>query len=287
MRPHLALLAAASIWGLSYLATKTALLDMGPFTLAAARMVLAAALFVPAYLRSRTALAPREQLLAGTLGIALYYLFFNFGLREARATDAGVIQASIPAATALLAIPLLGERAAGRTWAGIALSSLGVVLLVVGTTAQGSGSVVGDLLIVASVLDWALYSIYVRRLSRRASDGAITAAALVVGCALLLPFGFAELPVVTPRLTLPGAVAVLYSGLAASALGYWLWSYGLARVDAARAATYLNLLPFVAALSGAILLGERIGPIEVGGGALIVAGVMLAARLGKAAPERP
>ena len=149
---------------------------------------------------------------------------------------------------------------------------------VAGTAAQGTGSITGDLFIVASVIDWALYSIYVRRLARRAADTAITAATLVVGAGLLLPLGAAELAFVAPRATLAGAAAVVYAGLGASALGYWLWSYGLARVDAARATTYLNLLPFVAALSGVLVLGERIGAVEIAGGALIVAGVTLAVR---------
>lgn len=278
LRAHAALLAASTIWGLSYLATKTALRDMGPFELAAGRMLLAGGVFLPLYLRTRKALSLREQLVAGGLGVTLYYVLFTFGLVEARATDAGVIQASIPAVTALLAIPLLGERALPWTWAGIALSSLGVAILLLGTAAVGAGSLAGDLLIVASVLDWALYSIYVRRLSRRVPASAITATALVVGAAMLMPFGVAELALIAPRPTPAGVAALLYSGLAASALGYWLWTYGLAGVEAGRATTYLNLLPFVAALSGALLLAERIGVVELLAGVLIVAGVSIAAR---------
>ena len=250
---------------------------MGVFENAAARMVLAAAVFLPFYLRRRRALAPRRQLLAAILGIALYYALFNLGLVDARATDAGVIQASIPAVTALLAIPLLGERAPVGAWAGIALSMLGVIALVAGTTGGGQGSLIGDLLIVGSVVDWALYSIYVRRLARDVDEASITAAALVVGAILLLPVGAAELAFVTPRLTASAVFAVVYSGLAATALGYWLWSYGLARVPAAAATTYLNLLPFVAAVSGALALGERVGLVEAGAGVVIVAGVTLAA----------
>ena len=68
-RAHLALLGASTIWGLSYPATKTGLFDMGPFEFAAARMVLAAGVFLPVYLRTRHALAWREQLIAGGLGI--------------------------------------------------------------------------------------------------------------------------------------------------------------------------------------------------------------------------
>ncbi|HUG56578.1 MAG TPA: EamA family transporter, partial [Candidatus Limnocylindrales bacterium] len=239
-----------------------ALEDLGPFQLATARVLLAAAIFAPAILRTRTEIGAREGLTLGFLGIVLYYATFNVGLASARATDAGVIQASIPAVSALLAIPILAERANAWTWSGIGLSFAGVALLVRATTGSGEGSLAGDLWIAASVLDWALYSVYVRRLSRRASGTAITAAALGWGALLLVPLGLAELLWVRPSLTVPGAAAVVFLAVFAGALGYWLWSYGLARLRAGQATIYLNLLPLVAAASGVLVLGERLTGAE-------------------------
>jgi drug/metabolite transporter (DMT)-like permease len=278
VRPHLALLGASLIWGLSYLGTKIALQDMGPFQLATVRVLLAASFYLPVFVAGRSSLSRRQGLALGLLGIVLYYLGFNVGLQTARVTDAGVIQASIPAVSALIAIPLLGERPGVLVWTGISLSFLGVVLLVGGTGAAGEGSLVGDLLILWSVLIWGLYSVYVRRLGSQASPTTITAATLVWGGALLVPLGVGELAVASPRLTVEGAAATLFLAIFAGALAYWLWSYGLARVEAARGTAYLNLLPLVAAISGVLLLGERVGPIEVAGGILIVGGVTLAAR---------
>lgn len=278
MKAHLALFTVSCIWGLTYLGTKIALRDLGPFELAALRTSIAAVLFAPALWRSRAQIRIGDGLLLGALGVAFYYAAFNVAMGTARATDAGVIQAAIPAASALLAIPLLGERGTLRSWLGIMLSTAGVVVLVAGTRAVGEGSLIGDLWIVLTVIDWALYNIAVRRISRRASDTAITAAALVYGAALVLPLGVLELAQGLPTLTAEGALAVLFLAFFASALGYWLWSYGLARVDAGRASTYLNLLPLVAVVSGALVLGERIGAVELAGGALIVAGVALAGR---------
>lgn len=278
MRAHAALLVVTGIWGLSYLATKIALRDFGPFELAAIRTTIAATLFLPALIRTRAQIRTVDGLVLGALGVALYYAAFNIGLATARATDAGVIQAAIPAASALFAIPLLGERGTLRSWLGIVLSTVGVVVLVAGTRAFGEGSLIGDLWIVLTVIDWALYNIAVRRISRRASDTAITAAALVYGAALVLPLGALELAQGLPTITTEGVLAVLFLAFFASALGYWLWSYGLSRLEAGRASTYLNLLPLVAVISGALVLGERVGPIELAGGALILSGVALAGK---------
>jgi drug/metabolite transporter (DMT)-like permease len=134
------------------------------------------------------------------------------------------------------------------------------------------------LLIVWSVLVWGLYSVYVRRLGSAASPGTITAATMVWGGLFLVPLGAAELAFVTPVFTLDGAAATLFLALFAGAIAYWLWSFGLARVEAARGTAYLNLLPLVAAVSGALVLGERIGPTEIAGAVMIVGGVMVAAR---------
>jgi drug/metabolite transporter (DMT)-like permease len=278
VRAHVALVVVSTIWGLSYLFTKIALQDMGPFELATVRTLIAGALFLPVFLAERHSLPLRHALGLGALGIVAYYTAFNIGLQTARVTDAAVIQAAIPAVSALLAMPILGERGSRPVWAGIILSTVGVVVLVAGTSAAGEGSLTGDLWMMASTFIWALYSVYARWLARISNDRAITGATLVWGGLLLIPIGLVELRFVTPSLTTEGVLATLFLALFAGALGYWLWSYGLARLEAARASTYLNLLPLVAAISGALVLGERIGVAEVTGGLLIVGGVALAAR---------
>ena len=103
-RAHLALLGASLIWGLSYLGTKIALADLGPFELATTRGPVRR-LHVLVFLPARRALSLRQGMLLGMLGVVLYYIGFNVGLQTARVTDAGVIQATIPAVAALIAIP--------------------------------------------------------------------------------------------------------------------------------------------------------------------------------------
>ena len=137
-----------------------------------------------------------------------------------------------------------------------------------------------------SVLVWGLYSVYVRRLGGAAGPGTITAATMVWGGLFLIPLGAAELAFVTPVFTLVGAAATLFLAIFAGAIAYWLWSFGLARLEAARGTAYLNLLPLVAAVSGAVVLGERIGPTEIIGSLMIVAGVTLAARSRSSSPAQ-
>src|SRR4051812_6031942 len=160
---------------------------MGPFQMATVRVVIAAAFYIPAFVSSRGVLTTRQGMALGLLGVVLYYVGFNVALQSARVTDAGVIQASIPAVAALIAIPMLRERPGALVWVGIAVSFLGVVVLVTGTGAAGEGSLLGDLLILWSVLMWALYSVYVRKLGGTATPVTITAATLVWGAVLFVP----------------------------------------------------------------------------------------------------
>ena len=136
----------------------------------------------------------------------------------------------------------------------------------------------GDALILWSVVIWGAYSVYVRYLGGTASPTVITAATLVWGGLLMIPLGVGELAFITPRVTLPTVLATVFLAIFAGALAYWLWVVRTSPHRGGRGTAYLDLLPLVAAISGAIFLEEHVGPIEIAGGVLIVAGVTLAAR---------
>src|SRR5262249_47017728 len=79
VRAHLALLTVSCIWGLSYLGTKIALHDLGPFQMATVRTLIAAVLFLPAFVATRGSVTPRQSFWLGTLGIVAYFAAFNIG----------------------------------------------------------------------------------------------------------------------------------------------------------------------------------------------------------------
>lgn len=134
----------------------------------------------------------------------------------------------------------------------------------------------GDLWVALSVLDWGVYSTYLRRLGQRYDEKAIAGATLIWGMILLLPLGLIEFTAGRPTPSAATLWAVAYLGVVAGAVGYRLWTYGLAHVQAARAASYLNLLPLVSVVSGALVLDETLGWVEVIAAGLIVTGVTLA-----------
>jgi O-acetylserine/cysteine efflux transporter len=78
--------------------------------------------------------------------------------------------------------------------------------------------------------------------------------------------------------TPPAVAGLLYLAVVVVALAFVAWNYALERVEAPRAAIFLNLQPLAGALLAALWLGEPLTPFTIAGGLLILAGLRLAVR---------
>jgi drug/metabolite transporter (DMT)-like permease len=280
----LALVAASAIWGSTFVVTKILLDEAAPFFIAAARFAIALAVLWPLLAwrgRERATVYFQPAFIAlGLLGVAGNFGLQNLGLAYTGAADAALIVALTPVAIAALAAVFLSERLVRRQLTGIALSICGVVLI---TGAGGSASgaaVAGDLLIAASTLAWAGYTLLGKRLAPRHTASTIATAGIGWGVAFLLPLALLEAIVVSPpELSLFGVAALAYLGIAASAATFLLWNYALNAVGASVAGTFLNLIP-VFGVAFALLAGESVSLLQLGGGAAVGFGVWLAASAG-------
>jgi drug/metabolite transporter (DMT)-like permease len=179
-----------------------------------------------------------------------------------------------------LAAVFLSERLLRRQMTGIAVSVCGIVLIT-GAGGKASGAaVLGDLLIAASTLCWAGYTLLGKRLAPTHTAATITTAGIGWGVAFLLPLAVVEAVVVSPpKLSLLGVAALAYLGIAASAATFLLWNYALSAVGASVAGAFLNLIP-VFGVAFALLAGESVSLLQLGGGAAVGLGVWLAASAG-------
>jgi drug/metabolite transporter (DMT)-like permease len=276
------LVAVMAIWGGSIPVSKLGVAQFPPMQLAVLRFLVAAALLWPLW-RWRGAaatLAWRDAFVLGLLGVALYYLGFYEGLRLTTASRAAVLQAAVPAVTALLAWILSGERQSRAVVAGIVLSSVGVVVVIAGgaRAEAGSAALLGDLLVLASVLAWSLYTIAAKR--HAAIDAIeLTTKTSLAGAVLLLPAAGWEWAVgLRPDPTPAGWLALAYLGAIGTALGYAWYGQSLRALGAAQVANYVNLIPVVAVVAAALMLGERLEASALAGGVLVLAGVALGSR---------
>lgn len=278
-----ALVLAMVIWGSTYAVTKDTIDDIPPLTLATLRYAVAALVLLPfAIRRGGLAALPhpvpwRTLILMGLTGIALYCAAFNLALVYASAAQGALVQALSPAAIAALALGFLHERLTWRRSVGIALSILGVALVVTASQpeAQAQNPVLGALLMFVTVLAWASYTVLAKRLAQ--SDEVVVAACVaMIGALLLLPGLALEWVIAPPAAIKPaGWLAILYLGAVCSAACYVIYSYALRHRDASEVGVYTNLVPIVGVAIAVLFLGETLLPLQVAGGAIALIGMWL------------
>jgi drug/metabolite transporter (DMT)-like permease len=276
-----ALVLAVAIWGSTYVVIKGALDEIGPLTLALARFVLALPLVLP--LAARAGLEPAHLRQSrfwvfGATGVTVYFGLQNLGIALTSAGSAALITAAIPGATAVLAWLVLGERPSGRRWAGIALSTAGVALVVGSGLEVGAWrALAGNALVLASAVAWAAYTVQGRQL------GALhplvsTAAGFVTGAVLLVPLAGAEVALTGwPTITWSTAAAVAFLGVFGSGVAIAAWNTGVRQVEASLAGAFANVVPVIG-LGLAVASGEGASALQLLGGALAGAGVIVAQR---------
>ena len=218
-------------------------------------------------------------LFAGLIGMAGYNLFFNYGLAEVEAGVAGVLAATGPLVIALGAWLVWRERLTVHFLIGVGLALLGALALFWNGLAAATGSHIslyGTLLVLLSVVCWAIYTIACRPLFARYSAFAVTAWTMIIAAPPIVLNASEPLLAVTVGLDARQAAELIYLTFANGLLATCLWNYGNARLGNAHAGAFLYLIPVVAVASGAVFLGEQVTPAIILGGLLTLAGVAIA-----------
>jgi drug/metabolite transporter (DMT)-like permease len=270
------------VWGVNFAVVKHALAVFEPLAFNALRFVVAS-LFVGIVLRVQGALIlPERRHLArivglGLLGNVAYQMCFILGLARTRAGSAALILALTPILTAFFSMLTGHERPGWRTWAGAALSVLGIGLVTgAGALLEGHDALVGNLILVLAAAVWALYTVGARPIVERYGSIQTTAWTLWVGTAGLVALGIPAL--LRQRWDVVGAEAwggLLFSALFAIGLAYLIWYRGVERIGNTRTAIFSNLTPVVAMIAAAILLKESPTGWAILGAALTLGGVMV------------
>lgn len=281
----LALLNTALFWGLSFIATKAALVYLHPFSLVFLRFAIASLVFLVVLAkRGFPKLSRTDHLRLVALSLlqpVAYFFCETFALEHASASKVSLIIAAIPVVVTVLAALILREPARPRQVFGSIFSVAGIALLVFGErgfTLNNSGSIDGDLLALGAVVTASLYTLLSRELGKSRSSLEITSLQMFYGTLFLAPFFFAtagrndwaHLP-----LTVIGAIVFLAFG--ASVGAFLSYNYALTKVSAARASIYINGIPVVTTIAAWIGLGETLTPIQLAGGAVVVVAVYFSA----------
>lgn len=210
-------------------------------------------------------------LVLGFFGVFLHHTSLNYGQQWVTAAASSVLAQSAPLFSVLIAFFCLKERVSAWRWACVLLGLLGVMVVIWGD--QGLGEIdPRGLLILLAAVSWSVYFALQKHYAHRYSP--LTMACYMVWAGtLMLCVNLPGLPAAVVQAPLAENVAVLVLGIFPSALAYLAWGYVLKHVEVSRASVAMYLIPPVAMVMAATLLGEHIALQVMMGGVIVLASV--------------
>lgn len=218
----------------------------------------------------------------GILGGSLYFLSENMALLYSTASNVAILVGSTPLMTALLlSLFYKEERMHGRQIVGSVVAFVGMALVVCNGRFILHLNPQGDLLALGAALTWGFYSLVMKRLAPLYEASFITRKVFAYGLLSILPYFLLVQPlqfdllfVSTPKVWLN----LLYLGLIASMLCYYLWNWVLSRLGIVRATNILYLQSFFTMLVSHLVLGERITLMAISGSVILILGMVMAVK---------
>lgn len=282
---HLLALATIAVWGVTFINTKLLLqAGMRPEEIFLVRFIVAYLSILIASPRKLFAHSWRDELVFFALGFSggsLYFLSENTAIGISFVNNVAFIVCTAPLLTALLAIVFVGDIPASRSLLlGSALALLGVAIVVFNGKFVLQLNPLGDFLAFIAAFCWAVYSIIIKRVSRRYSAVFITRKVFFYGILTILPL-FLFRPWHFPLAAFQQPVVwgnLLFLGLVASCLCFFAWSLAVSKIGVMATTNYVYLNPVTTVVASALILGESMMPMAILGSAFILLGLFIANR---------
>jgi drug/metabolite transporter (DMT)-like permease len=271
----------AALWGASYLFIKVALDDsIDPVFIVFARLALGAAVLVPLALHQRALgvlrTHPGAIAFMAIVQVVVPFLLITYGERHIASSLAGILVASAPIFTAVIAARYdADERPRGVAAAGVTMGIFGVVLLFGVDLSGDSAALAGGLMVLLASFGYAVGALFLKHRLRGVPAVGIAASTLVVGTVVLAPAALFALPHALPTATAAGSLVLLGAG--GTGIAFAIFYTLIAGVGPSRASLVAYIAPGFAVFYGVWLLSEPLTAGAVLGLVLILAGSWIAA----------
>jgi len=276
-------------WAGNAVLAKSAVGDIPPMSMSFWRWIIALAILLPfglpGILRKKAVIRQhwRSIVALATFSVGAFNSLLYLAAVTTSAINIALINATIPIMVALLTWLILGDRTRPLQALGIGLAIVGIVTVV----ARGDLAVLtglqaqpGDLLMVLAVSSWGLFSVLLRRQAVPLPPLTFLTVQIATGAMVILPFYLMDLLFISGgfELNRSTALPIMYFAIFPGILAYGFWNHGVHRIGPTKAAIFMYLTPVFTSVLAGIFLGERLGPSHMIGGALILAGLVLATR---------
>lgn len=220
--------------------------------------------------------------LLGGLGVAGFNTFLYYGLQDTTATNALLINSSIPIIIVALSGIILKERIDLFQTLGIILSTFGVIFLVIKGDFENLLQLEfnqGDMFILLSSLDWALYSVLLKYRPKNIESLDFISLTVIVGVivlTLLLPVLDVDVLINYSELPMNVYIALSYMVIFPSLLSYFFWNRGVEVIGANKTGQFTHLMPVFGSILAYFVLGEMIENYHIFGIVFIAIGIYFA-----------
>lgn len=279
-------LLATAIWSGNFIIARGLGDIVPPVSLAALRWSTATAIILPFALpimwRQRALLKRHagHLLVSALIGVTVFNTFIYIAAHTTDALNMTLIATTTPAFVVIFSRIFLGEPITRNRMVGVLSAVVGIVTLVTRgeyTVLRDLAFRVGDIWMVGAGLLWALYSIHLKRKPQEINQYAYLGTTFLIGVLPLIPAAMLEQTYYPPWHLTPAAMgSVLYIGLGASLISYFLWTKAVTLIGPTTASFIYYSLPAFCGIEAYFILNESATWAHAVGFLFIFGGILVA-----------
>lgn len=263
------------IWGMNWVVMKTANTFFPPITFVAYRFLFGALVLLSVWRWLHLPLPKKKYwpwiFLTGILQMGLNNIAAQTSMLTLGAGMVSVLNYSMPVFAAVMAHFLLGERLTWRKGVGIVLAIAGMAVLM---DVHAGGDVTAICIGLLSAVFWGLASIFVKLKLADVNPISLTTWQMVCASLSLLAYT-AVVPQGEVVWNAESVLCLIYNGVLASALAFFLWSWILQHIEVSKASVAVLAVPVVGVVGGILCLGEPMTLHIFFGMIMIMAGIYI------------
>lgn len=282
---YIAMVFTAILFAGAFIAGKLGVSSFSPVVMTFLRMGLASIIIFPymCYKEGSNWKLDRRELIVslkfGIIGMTFYHILLFNALKYTTASNASVINASMPIFTAIFAMFILGEKLSLKRSFFILTAFIGVVLTITNWDIGiifSSNFNHGDLIMLCAAISWSLYSVFVKKDTKDSSSLKLATYSFLVCTIIVSPFALKEIFVDKSLSGIaPSAYgAIAYMSIFPTVIGYTTQQLCIKNIGPSTAALFINLVPVFSIAMATVILGETLNPLNLVSAGIIIISVI-------------